>query len=48
MDNPFLKSIERFGACIQDEGIRKGNYEKLLCQERLAEKYYELCQMIKV
>lgn len=44
-DDAFLKSIERFGACIVDESICKDNYEKMLRQERLVEEFKKLSGM---
>lgn len=44
-DDAFLKSIEHFRACIQDEGIRKDNYKKMLRQERLVEEFRTLSKM---
>ena len=38
-DDAFLGSIQRFGACMADDEVRKDNYEKLLRQERLVEEF---------
>lgn len=44
-DDAFLKSIERFGACVDDDEVRKDNYEKLLKQEQLVEAFKNLSKM---
>ena len=44
-DDAFLKSIERFGACVKDETVREDNYEKLLRQEKLVEEFKKLSKM---
>ena len=44
-DDAFLKSIERFGACVSDEVVRKDNYEKLLKQEQLVDEFKMLSRM---
>lgn len=38
-DDAFMKSILHFGACINDENIRKANYKLLRKQEQLVEQY---------
>lgn len=42
-DDAFYKSIRRFGACVENENIRKENYELLHKQEQLVEEYKKLC-----
>lgn len=44
-DDAFLKSIERFGKCVEDKAIRKDNYGKLLKQEQLVEDFKILSKM---
>lgn len=44
-DDAFLKSIERFGACVTNDAVRKDNYEKLLKQEQLIEGFKNLSKM---
>lgn len=38
-DDTFLKSILYFGKCIENENIRKGNYEIIRKQEQLVEEF---------
>lgn len=42
-DDAFLKSILRFGACVNEELIRKENYELMHKQSQLVEEYKKLC-----
>lgn len=42
-DDAFLKSILRFGTCVNDDNIRKKNYEFLRKQEQLVEEYKKIC-----
>lgn len=44
-DDAFLKSIERFGACVKDAYTRIENFEMLLHQERLVEEFKKLSRM---
>lgn len=44
-DDAFLKSIERFGACVADDAVRKDNYGKMLKQEQLVEEFKNLSKM---
>lgn len=44
-DDAFLKSILRFGACLNDENVRKENYELLRKQESLVEDYKHLVSL---
>jgi hypothetical protein len=44
-DDAFLKSIQRFGACVTDDAIRKENYELIEHQEALVERFRELSKM---
>lgn len=44
-DDAFLKSIGRFGACIDDGVVRKDNYEKLLKQEQLVGEFKKLASI---
>lgn len=42
-DDAFLKYILRFGTCVNDDNIRKKNYEFLRKQEQLVEEYKKIC-----
>lgn len=44
-DDAFFKSIERFGACVIDEVVRKDNFTRLLKQEQLVEEFKNLSKM---
>lgn len=44
-DDAFLKSIQRFIACVNDNSIRFNNYELLQKQERLVEDFKILSKM---
>ena len=41
-DDAFQKSIEHFGLCVRDVEVRKSNYQVMLLQERLIEKYKQI------
>ena len=41
-DDAFLKSIKHFGKCIEDEKVRKYNYEVLRRQSSLVQQFREL------
>ena len=44
-DDAFLKSILRFGHCVNDDSIREENYQLIEHQEALVEKFRELGKM---
>lgn len=44
-DDAFLKSIRRFGQCVNDNSIRIKNYKLIEYQETLVEKFRELSKM---
>lgn len=44
-DDAFLKSILRFGQCVKDDAVRVDNYDLILHQEALVEKFRELSKM---
>ena len=44
-DDAFLKSIQRFGQCVNDCATRADNYQILLQQERLVEEFKNLSKM---
>lgn len=41
-DDAFLKSINRFGVCIENAGVRKDNYEVLRRQSTLLQQFREI------
>lgn len=44
-DDAFLKSIQRFGLCVNDDATRLENYELIEHQEALVENFRELSKM---
>ena len=38
-DDSFKKSIEKFGACIENENVRKQNYSDIIKQSELVDKF---------
>lgn len=44
-DDAFLKSIMRFGDCVEDESVRKDNYEVLRRQSALVQQFRELSSL---
>lgn len=44
-DDAFLKSIQRFGLCVNDDATRLENYELIEHQEALVEDFRELSKM---
>lgn len=44
-DDTFLKSMDRFAACIRDEKIRTENYRELIKQEQLVDEFVRLAGM---
>lgn len=41
-DDAFGKSLERFAACIENEGVRKSNYKILERQEKLVQQFKDI------
>lgn len=44
-DDTFLKSMNRFVACVKDEDTRMNNYEEIAWQEKLVDEFVRLAQM---
>ena len=44
-DDAFLKSINRFGQCVNDIVVRNDNYQIMLQQEQLVEEFKKTCNM---